>query len=114
MKLAKEGESYSDCYNRIQNNPALKRQLQTLWKEFLDTASEDIILVYTCQTYYWFHTIEFANCFRIGVYYIPFNLIHAYANGRNPRIEFPPKKWSGYNTLLTEQCPWQLDVGNGL
>ncbi|GFX57398.1 uncharacterized protein TNCV_3138171 [Trichonephila clavipes] len=114
MKLAQEGESYTDCYNRIQNTPGLKRQLQTLWKECLDSASADIILVDTCQTYYWSHTIEFINCFRIGVYCVPFNLIDTFAHWRNPRIEFPPTKWSGYPTLLTEQCPWQLDVGTGL
>ncbi|GFX02778.1 uncharacterized protein TNCV_4437601 [Trichonephila clavipes] len=114
MKLAQEGESYTNCYNRIQNTPGLKRQLQTLWKECLDSASADIILVDTCQTYYWSHTIEFVNCLRIGVYCVPFNLIDPYAHWRNPRIEFPPTKWSGYPTLLTEKCPWQLDVGTGL
>ncbi|GFX86984.1 uncharacterized protein TNCV_2868101, partial [Trichonephila clavipes] len=91
MKLAQEGESYTNCYNRIQNTP-----------------------VDTCQTYYWSHTIEFVNCLRIGVYCVPFNLIDPYAHWRNPRIEFPPTKWSGYPTLLTEKCPWQLDVGTGL
>ncbi|GFY09289.1 uncharacterized protein TNCV_1941081 [Trichonephila clavipes] len=113
MKLAQEGESYTNCYNRIQNTPGLKRQLQTLWKECLDSASADIILVDTCQTYYWSHTIECVNCLRIGVYCVPLTL-DPYAHWRNPRIEFPPTKWSRYPTLLTKQCPWQLDVGTGL
>ncbi|GFT61731.1 uncharacterized protein TNCV_2563631 [Trichonephila clavipes] len=111
MKLARKGESYSACYNRIQNNPILKRKIQIMWKKSLHSASADIILVDTCQTYYWSNTIKFTNCFRIGVYCIPFNLIdYSYP----PHIEFPPKKWSGYPDLLTEQCPWQLDVGTGL
>ncbi|GFQ76138.1 uncharacterized protein TNCT_244131 [Trichonephila clavata] len=114
MTLATKGESYSSCYYRIRGNPALKRQLQTLWQERLDSASADIILVDTCQTYFWSNTIGFENCFRIGLYCVPFNLFDPEANWRNPRIEFPPEKWSGYPSLLMEQCPWSLEVGTGL
>ncbi|GFR04675.1 uncharacterized protein TNCT_623571 [Trichonephila clavata] len=109
MTLATKGESYYSCYNRIRSDPALKRQLQTLWQERLESASADIILVDTCQTYFWSNMIGFENCFRIGVYCVPFNLIDPVANWRNPQIEFPPEKWSGYPFLLTEQCPWNLD-----
>ncbi|GFQ95453.1 uncharacterized protein TNCT_171622 [Trichonephila clavata] len=86
MKLAKEGESYS----------------------------EYIILVDTCQTYYWYHTIGFDNCFRIGVFCVPFNLFDRKVHGKSPCVEFPPKKWSGYPNLLTESNRWSLEVGTGL
>ncbi|GFU11439.1 uncharacterized protein NPIL_542711, partial [Nephila pilipes] len=114
MSLALEGESYSQCYARIHKDPALKKKFQTLWKDSVASASADIILVDTVQTYYWRSTIEFEHCFRIGVYCVPLHLIDASLHGKNPHVEFPPKKWAGYPNLLTERYPWQLEMGTGL
>ncbi|GFQ80760.1 hypothetical protein TNCT_160301, partial [Trichonephila clavata] len=100
------------CYYRIKGDPALKRQLQTLWQECLDSASADILLVDTCQTYFWSNMIGFENCFRIGVYCVPFNLFDPEAHWRNPRIEFPPEKVVWISFSLDGTMPMEFGGGN--
>ncbi|GFR31699.1 uncharacterized protein TNCT_58611 [Trichonephila clavata] len=71
MTLETKGESYSSCYYRIRGNPALKRQLQTLWQERLDSASADIILVDTYQTYFLSNMIGFRIVSELGCIVCP-------------------------------------------
>ncbi|GBN13134.1 hypothetical protein AVEN_257711-1 [Araneus ventricosus] len=43
------------------------------------------------------------------------NYMDASLHGKAPKFEFPPKKWSGYPTVVAElnTAPWQLEVGTG-
>lgn len=119
MSLAKEGESYRECYKRIYNDPTLKERLQTLWKEALAEAatSATILLVDTVANYYHLDSKEFfAHHFRIGLYCVPLNLINPLLKGKSPKAPFPPTSWGGYPSVLTERKDnsWMLEVGTGL
>ncbi|GBM59812.1 hypothetical protein AVEN_158220-1 [Araneus ventricosus] len=116
MEFALEGESYKECRQRVYNDPKLLKEFQTHWIKLVHDDPHQILLVDTVKNYYNMESNMFPHHFRIGLYCFPMNYMDASLHGKAPKFEFPPQKWSGYPTVLTElnTAPWQLEVGTGI
>ncbi|GIY73583.1 uncharacterized protein CDAR_429611 [Caerostris darwini] len=97
-----ENESYKQCYKSIYSNPDLKKELQKRWRQVLETADADIVIIDTVETHYWFDTYPYNHYFCTGIYCVPLNLVHPSASGKSSKTEFPPKKWVGYLRVLSK------------
>lgn len=116
MEFALEGESYDECRKRVYENIVLKRKFQERWKTVLSTTDSQIVLIDTVQNYYHMYIQNFYHHFRIGLYCVPLNFFDSSLHGKAPRVEFPPQKWAGYPSVMTEtlQKKWQLEIGTGV